>query len=117
MDPARGSAAVEWRFGGLPGDPEAWYAAPSLVHVYVDVRTPETPSGRWHRIWAVTQSWVATNVLIPEAEGAIVPPLLVVRDGSPAELRERVGRIVQSSSHMIVLSATLLDADHREAEW
>ena len=103
---------IEWRFGGFPGDPEAWYYSPAEVHVYVDIRTPETPVGQWHRIWAVTQSWVASNVL--RSEWAVVPPLLVVADGSPAELRERLDRLVQSGWELIVRSATLLDPDHEE---
>ena len=113
MAPVPGT--VEWRFGGRPGDPDAWYAAPALAHVYVDVRTPETPPGRWHRTWAVTQSWVAANLL--SSEWAVVPPLLVVADGSPTELQARRDRLVQSGWRLIVQSATLLDADHEEAEW
>ena len=109
------TSPIEWRFGGFPEDPEAWYAAPAHVHVYVDVRTPETPPGHWHRTWAVTRSWVSENLL--SAEGAVVPPLLVVADGSPKELHDRLDRLIQDGWQLIVRSATLLEHGQQEFEW
>jgi hypothetical protein len=106
---------IEWRFGGLPGDPEAWYAMPSDVHAYVDIRSPETPPGHWHRTWAVTGSWVERHVL--GNEWAVVPPLLVIADGSPAEMRERVDAVVQGGWELIIRSAVLRREDQPEAEW
>ena len=106
---------IEWRFGGMPGDEAAWHAAPAQAHVYVDIRTPETPPEHWHRTWAVTRSWVKAN--IASSQSAIVPPLLMVADGSPAELRQQVDELVQSGWSLIVRSAALIAPGHVEGEW
>ena len=85
------------------------------MHVYLDLRTPETPPGQWHRVWVVTHSWVAANVL--GSSGAVVPPMVVVADGSPAEVRQRVDELVQTGWPLIIRTATLLPADYVPVEW
>ena len=108
---------VEWRFGGHPDDLAAWYSAPTMVHVYVDLRTPDTPPGHWHRVWTVTRSWVEAHLPGP-GESVSVPPLLIVAVGSPEELRWRIDGLVQDGGwRVIIQSAALVSPGHEEVEW
>ena len=109
--PAR---AIEWRFGGHPEDAAAWFESPAQLRVYIDIRTPDSPASEWYRTWAVTQSWVETNAL--SGESAIDPPLLVVADGNPGELRDGLDRLIQLGWEIIIRSATHLDPDQEEVE-
>jgi hypothetical protein len=60
---------------------------------------------------------VQANLLAP-ADSIAVPPLLVVADGTPDELQQRIDRLVQQGGwRLIIRSAALLEPDHLEADW
>jgi hypothetical protein len=98
----------EWRFGESDEDATHWAANPTQLHVYVDVRTPDTPAGCWYRVWAVTESWVRLHV----TAGTLSPALLVVADGELNVMRSEIDGLVQLASGWIVRNGKLLTADH-----
>lgn len=104
---------VTWRFGESDEDAVVWASAAHELHVYVDVRTPDTPPGCWHRLWAVTQSWVRAHV----APGSIVPPLLVVDDGPLESLRAQIHEHVCVSASIMAVNGYLLPANYSPPAW
>ena len=97
----------EWRFGESDEDAEVWAANPTHLHVYVDVRTSDTPPGCWHRVWAVTDSWVRVHV----TAGTLNPALLVVAEGELRVMRLQIDSLVQLASSLIARTGELLTTD------
>jgi hypothetical protein len=102
------AAQCEWRFGESDEDAKVWAANPTHLHVYVDVRTPETPPGCWHRVWAVTDSWVRIHV----TAGTLTPALLVVAEGELHVMSSQIDSLVQLAASLIARTGTLLEADY-----
>ena len=104
---------AEWRFGDHPEDGEAWLERPGILHAYLDFRTPE--SGSWHRVTVCTDVWMAAQ--LRDARWAFFPAMLVVRQGSPSEMRAQIDDVVRHGWPVLAREATMLPPDYKPADW
>jgi hypothetical protein len=99
---------VEWRFGESDEDAAAWFRSPSVLHVYVDFRLPDTPPRSWHRVIAVTHGWVRAQLVDPSASHSW-PAALVVPDGTLPEMRLAIdGLLSQGGARIVAREAKLI---------
>ena len=109
------STKVTWRFGDRPEDAEAWLQHPTVLHVMVDFRSPQTPPDQWHRIMTVTNAWLRKHAQDTKL-GAIWPALLIVADGSRTEIEADITRRLQDEWPLLVRYAGLLPVGYEPAD-
>ena len=106
----------QWRFGDRPEDVKAWLASPSVLHIMVDFRSPETPADSWHRIMTVTKSWLDARA--KETQAGIWPALLIVPDGPRASIEASItGHFESGAWRLLGAYASLVPVDYPDSEW
>jgi hypothetical protein len=106
----------EWRFGDRPQDVQAWLASPSVLHIMVDFRSPETPTASWHRIMTVTKSWLDAHA--KDTPAGIWPALLIVPDGSRSSIETSITEHLDTGGWRLLSAyASLAAADYPDSEW
>ena len=98
MSPAN-TQKVEWRFGGRAEDVEAWLRHPAELHINVLLRPPH--SSQWHSIMTVTWAWLRKHAEESRL-GGIWPALLVVPDGSRAEIEKSIAQQLDDGGWRVV---------------
>ena len=98
MSPAK-TQEVEWRFGGREEDVEAWLRHPAEVHINVLFRPPH--GTQWHSIMTVTWAWLR-NHADKSRLGGIWPALLIVPDGSRAEIKKSIAQQLDNGGWRVV---------------
>ena len=98
MSPAN-TQNVEWRFGGRAEDIEAWLRHPTEVHINVLFRPRR--GTQWHSIMTVTSAWLS-NHAEKSRLGGIWPALLIVPDGSRAEIEDSIARQLDNGGWRVV---------------
>lgn len=107
---------IEWRFGDRPEDADAWLRSPTQLHVYMDFQSPDTPPEQWHRVMAVTVSWVEAQINQSQL-GACWPALLIVPDGSRSTVEAHITRTLTDAWPLVVRNALLLPVGYTPPEW
>src|SRR5436309_3183617 len=83
-------SSPDWRFLEEDGDGEAWLASPSELFAFV--RATDPADGQPYSIMVVTNTWLSkqASAIRRGAKHSFLAPMLVIRDGSPAELRSQI---------------------------
>jgi hypothetical protein len=97
-----------WYFGDYPEDGEAWLTMPELMTVYVDFRVGGAPLGPWRRVTVVTHAWIRRQLAEGTAGPASWPPLLVMPNGSPDQIRAWISDIVESGGPVLEANSDAL---------
>lgn len=108
----------EWRFGDRPADVDAWLKAPHRLHIMIDVRSPDTPVDKWHRIMTVTVTWLGREAeeMQRRAVAAVWPALLIVRDGTRRELEARITKQLDQAWTFIVMYANVVPLEYEDVD-
>jgi len=97
MSPAK-TAKVEWRFGGRE-ESEAWLRDPAALHINVLFRPPD--GTQWHSIMTVTWTWLR-NHAEKSRLGGTWPALLIVPDGSRAEIEASIAQQLDNGGWRLI---------------
>ena len=84
-------SAPNWRFVEVESDGEAWLSSPSDLFAFV--RATDPADGRSYTIMVATSSWLAKqaeSIRVGEAKHSYLAPMILIRDGSPTELRRQI---------------------------
>jgi hypothetical protein len=89
---------IEWRFGELPEDGEAWLKNPMQMYAYLDYRSANRDE--WRRLMVVTKSWLQHHLDNVRHTGveplwAVIPTMLVLPDAEGEELRQIVDTVIR----------------------
>ena len=89
---------VKWQFVEDDDDGQMWLAAPTDLFAFVRAIVPS--DGRTYSLMVVTQSWLAKQVeaLNHDAKHSFFAPMLVIRDGSPADLRRQIDEALSEAA-------------------
>lgn len=91
---------IEWRFGELPEDGEAWLRSPRQLHAYVEYLSTNPETAGWRRLMVVTKAWLQQHLdAVRQGDAqpgwAVVPTMLVVPDAEGEALRQIVDLVIR----------------------
>lgn len=93
----RDAPIVTWRFASTSAQLAEWDRSPERVSVAVDYHLSDAPAEAWWRVQVVTQRWLH-GLLARSYSARPEPAVLIVPDGSMAERRRSITRLLSPES-------------------
>ena len=106
---------IEWRFGDRTESVDAWVRHSDQLHMIVCFRLPDASDNRWHSIMTVTGSWLRRQAGETKL-GGVWPALLIIPDGSRAEIEASIKRQLDVGWPLLIQYADPMDAEPQAAD-